>query len=117
MSIEEIAAKITKTDWQLFQELAAEVEIEVSKLDALLGHKHFRRISAEAFGLHRDRVQVIVSRKPGALDWNRLEVFSADTLPKKDSGFIELGMNGYWLHGQRFSSTNEAALYLIDRLT
>jgi len=59
MSIEEIAARMSKSDYQLFTELVSEVESQSAQVDILVpGQKTFHGIS-EGFRLERNSVKVI----------------------------------------------------------
>jgi hypothetical protein len=117
MSIEEIASKMSKSDLDLWNELVAEVQVQVLQLEAIVpSQQTYKRTSSDSFRLKRVDTIIGVRRGPGVAYWNKIRSFGPGVIPTKDEGSVELAMGEYWQRGQKFSNVSEAALYLIDLL-
>jgi hypothetical protein len=117
LTVEELAAKTLEGEHELWQALAAEVEVQMAHAHALQPLYKFKRTRAEAFKIEFVDTSLTVGRQPGKAAWTHAREFGEGTRPVFGKGSMDLAMNGYWMDGRKFNSTSEAAIFLIGLLT
>src|ERR1700683_4003764 len=97
MSIEEIVAKVSKSESQLWDELASRVEIEILKWRGVrpIHDVMFQLISAHSFRISFVDTFVAVRRKPRLVCWTHARTCErGDNIrPKSSTGYMELAMD------------------------